>query len=237
MDLKEARILSESDVTNHWYYEGKFLHVESLLHGKTREKLLDYGAGSGVFSKKLINANLVESSVCYDPFYEEDEKKDGKIIFKKKISNEEADSAIAIDVLEHVDNDVEVLNDITLNLKDGASLVVSVPAFNFLWSEHDDFLEHKRRYTVDSLKESLEKANLEIEKIGYVFPSLFLAAFVKRRLFKEKKKGGSDLVKVNRVINKILLFFLKIEKLFIPISKLFGLSVVAKCKYKKGPIV
>ena len=69
MDLKEDHILGDA-VNSHWYYRAKAAAIQSLLEGKPARLLIDVDAGSGVFSCKLLDAGLVERSICVDPCYE-----------------------------------------------------------------------------------------------------------------------------------------------------------------------
>lgn len=120
-----------------------------------------------------------------------------------------------LDVLEHVSNPVEVLLELRRVLKDGGKVIITVPAFRILWSQHDEALCHLRRYEKDSLSCDLHEAGLEIEKIGYFFFASFFAVApirVMRRFFVSRQKLRSDTTTLPpKFLNEFLKLLFKIE--------------------------
>jgi hypothetical protein len=109
---------------------------------------LDVGAGSGVFSRVILDAGISRSALCVDPGYKKEytETHQGKDMpFTRSIGKVSKKLILMMDVLEHVDDDVGLLREYTENMPDDGLVVISVPAFQFLWSGHGVFLEH--RYT------------------------------------------------------------------------------------------
>lgn len=78
-----------------------------------------------------------------------------------------ADLVFALDVLEHLDDDALALREARRILVPGGLLLVTVPAWPFLWSEHDEALEHRRRYRRADLLNLLRGAGFEIERESY----------------------------------------------------------------------
>jgi hypothetical protein len=78
-----------------------------------------------------------------------------------------------IDVLEHVDDDLDLITSYMNEAPTDALLLISVPAFAFLWSGHDIFLEHKRRYTLPQVESLVRRAGLEVVRGRYFFASVF----------------------------------------------------------------
>ena len=68
------------------------------------------------------------------------------------------DLMFATDVIEHLDDDVLALRELRRVAADGARLVLTVPAYGWLWSDHDVSVHHRRRYTADRLRESVRAA-------------------------------------------------------------------------------
>lgn len=86
--------------------------------------------------------------------------------------------ALLLDVIEHLPDDVEVLRNVRAALPDApdAFVMVTVPAFEFLWSPWDDIEKHKRRYTAGSLARALEAAGFAAQRLTFFFAPLFFAA-------------------------------------------------------------
>lgn len=82
------------------------------------------------------------------------------------------DVVLALDAIEHFESETEVISALSRNLKPGGHLVVTVPAYRFLWSSHDEANLHYRRYTRRTLRGALTAARLDVERIGYVFMGL-----------------------------------------------------------------
>ena len=83
------------------------------------------------------------------------------------------DLVVAMDVIEHVDDDVAALREILRILKPGGLAYITVPAFMFLWSVQDDVSEHRRRYRLPGLKRAVDAAGLRIGRITYMNTFMF----------------------------------------------------------------
>ena len=91
---------------------------------------------------------------------------------------------VLLDVLEHVEQDRASLAALRERLAVGGSLLLTVPAAPWLWSDHDILHHHKRRYTLGSLSAVARSAGLEVKEVGYfnslLFPVAVLARFAQR---------------------------------------------------------
>ena len=86
------------------------------------------------------------------------------------------DVVTALDMLEHLDDDARAVREIARVLKPGGYLVAWVPAYEFLWSEHDDAVGHRRRYVREGLERVLKGAGFHVERCAYTMTAVLPAA-------------------------------------------------------------
>tara|TARA_B100001989_G_C24550023_1_gene473748 strand:+ start:4371 stop:5096 length:726 start_codon:yes stop_codon:yes gene_type:complete len=241
MDLKEEDILGDK-IHDHWYYVSKGKAMREFLGNLKVDEVLDVGAGSGIFSRQLLDHNMAGSAVCVDPNYEAESEEDqnGKSIkFVKSIDKTTQDLILMMDVLEHVPDDVALLKEYADTMDVGGKVLITVPAFQFMWSGHDVFLEHYRRYTIEMMENTIKGAGLKPIKSRYFFGSLFpvVAAIrlTKKMLFEKGKiEGKSELKLYPDWMNQSLIAVHDLERLSIfKMNKLFGLSVFCLCEKKE----
>jgi len=246
MDLKEEDILGDK-ICDHWYYVSKGRAMRKFLGNIKVPEVLDVGAGSGIFSRQLIDAALCNSAVCVDPNYVEEKTekhRGGDIHFVKTIEECSQKLVLMMDVLEHVPDDLVFLKEYVDRMADGAHVFITVPAFQFMWSGHDVFLEHYRRYTIERLETLVNQAGLTPVRSRYFFGILFpliaaIRLFKKVLLNRGALKARSDLKIYPVWLNKLLIAMHDFERrTFLSSNKLFGLSVFCLCrkgKYKDRP--
>jgi SAM-dependent methyltransferase len=229
MDLKEVGLLG-GDEGSHWYYASKARALQRCLVDRQPEKILDVGAGSGFFSKMLLRQTTARSAICVDPAYAEDrsEVESGKpIAFTRFHAAGEADLILLMDVLEHVDDDVGLLKAYAESARPGTRFIVSVPAFSWLWSAHDEFLEHRRRYTLNQILRVLSRAGLSPVTGFYFFAALFPAVAAQRvwrRWWTRERIPGSDLRQHHWLSNSVLIGVCQAECLIARHNRAFGLT-------------
>ena len=233
MDVKEESILGP-DIGTHWYYVSKGRTLRRLLERFPADEVLDVGAGSGVFSRQLLDAGICRSAVCVDTAYETEfsEIYNGKEIrFRRSIGKVSQKLLLMIDVLEHVDDDVALLRHYSESMPRDGHVLISVPAFEFLWSGHDIFLGHRRRYTLRHLERVARAADLRPLHTRYFFASIFPAACVMRLLDRRKVLRGagppkSALKKHSAFVNQVLTSLHDVERIgLFRVNRLAGLSV------------
>ncbi len=149
-----------------------------------------------------------------------------------KYRDKSFDIITCIDLLEHVSNPVEVLLALKRLLKDKGRIILTVPAFRILWSQHDDALCHLRRYEKDSLMRDLKEAGLKIEKINYFFLFSFLVVapirIMRRLLFSRYKLICDTTTLPPWFINEFLKILFKLEiKIAEKIKVPFGTTLYA----------
>jgi len=230
VDLKEEEILGE-DISEHWYYRSKASALLDYVKELNPQSVLDVGAGSGFFSKELLKKTEAKEALCIDTSYpsERDELVNGKAIrYCTHSGPVDADLVLMMDVLEHVDNDVSLLSEYTDKVSAGTHFLITVPAFTFLWSGHDIFLGHKRRYTLKEIERVVEKAGLIVEHGSYYFGLIFPLAAVLRLLDGNLGSRGytprSQLKNHSLITNATLTSICTVDILFLHINRLAGLT-------------
>lgn len=225
-DVKEEAILGPA-IRYHWYYLSKAQALIGLLRSPHHASL-DIGAGSGFFSRTLVARGLVQEATCVDPGYVETKRTEtitGRpITFVQHPGNRQADLVLMMDVLEHVDHDLALLREYVVRSSSGTVFIITVPAFMALWSQHDVFLEHKRRYTLRQLEKVVVASGLEITGGCYYFALIFPLVAVIRR-FTRGQARASSLKKHTPFINGVLRMVCFLELTFYRFNRLGGLTV------------
>ena len=238
MDVKEEEILGDR-VNDHWYYVAKGRALRQFIGDIQAEAILDVGAGSGCFSRQLLDHQHGQRAICVDPNYAEEraEEHHGKpISFVRQVEGEATGLILMMDVLEHVEDDVALLKQYAQHLPQGGHIAITVPAFQFLWSGHDVFLEHYRRYNAEMIERVVTDAGLELVKTRYFFATLFplvaLIRVVKNKLLASRKmEAKSELSIAPNWLNRLLIAIHHLEsKALFSINKMAGLTVFCLCK-------
>ncbi len=231
MDLKEEAAIG-GNPEKHWYYIAKERAIKTLLGDEPMGAVLDVGAGSGVFSRMLIRDGKAERAICVDPNYTDEwlaAHPTDRVDFRRSVGDVSVDAVLMVDVIEHVDDDAALIADYVAKVAPGTRFLISVPAFNFLWSSHDDFLEHRRRYTLSSLEEAVRAGGLEPLETRYFFGALFPAVaalrLADRALKGDKEAEASALKAAPDWLNKTLVAVHDVERaMLFPFNKVAGVT-------------
>jgi SAM-dependent methyltransferase len=100
------------------------------------------------------------------------------------------DLIVATDVIEHLDDDRLALAELGRVAAPGGRLVITVPAYAWLWSRHDESLHHKRRYTAARMRAQLEASGWRPRFATYFFTAL-LPGVAAVRAFRRADRNGS----------------------------------------------
>jgi trans-aconitate methyltransferase len=203
MDIREWNIVASGDFSRRHPWETARLWSllkllkENGFSSERRFTLLDFGAGdlfvaAGVKSA-FPSASIVSIDSAYDEKLISNLKKSGNFESVSAFRSvdawhpqpaEQADVVLLLDVLEHCRDDVAVLKMLKQTGKISPSAVwfVTVPAYQSLYSQHDQFLGHYRRYKLQQLKASVGNAGLSVNKGGYFFASLLAPRMLSKLL-------------------------------------------------------
>lgn len=239
MDVIEIEQLTAEQANNHWYYDSKYAmikrHILKLSLDPNQISLADVGTGIGLFLTKLEGDGLAspQRSIGIDPAHKFPTEALGSSIPLRHTfpRDRNYDIMLMMDVLEHVENDLNLINDSVPYLKLGGHLIITVPALPFLMSAHDKFLGHFRRYTINSLRDLvIDSDHFKIINLHYFFASLLPAA-IPIRLFNKNKSGlSSDMKPIPKLLNSILKIICEVESVISKHNKIAGLTAVAVCK-------
>lgn len=230
MDLKEATLLADG-AADHWYYRAKFAALRALVGRSPAGRVLDIGAGTGFFARQLLLHTDFVAATCIDPGYpaDSDEIAGGKPLrFRRAPGTEQADLVLLMDVLEHVPDDVALLKSYAAAAAPGTRFIISVPAFNWLWSEHDVFLEHYRRYTLGQIEAVVSAAGLRIETGCYFYGAVLPLAAMQRligRLARRNDAPARSRMQVHgKLTNKVLWLACRLELPWFRANRIAGLT-------------
>jgi len=230
VDIKETEILG-ADAGSHWYYRSKAEALERCLRGVPVGTILDVGAGSGFFSRHLLARTSAAAAYCVDPNYPREwhETTGGKpLAFVRETQGVDANLVLLMDVIEHVDDDVGLLREYVQKSRPDARFLISVPAFQWLWSAHDVFLGHRRRYTLAQLEHTVATAGLEVIAGNYFFGAIFPLAVAVRMLRRRQARESdtsSDLRPHSKPVNAALYALCRGELAVMKHNRAFGLSI------------
>ncbi len=257
MKKEEYKIMFDIE-DDYWWYIGLRELVLSYInrtHNKAGElRVLDAGCGTGMmlesckhleaygldFSKEALKyckkrnlTNFLRGSINALPF----KNKLFDIVLSFDVIGQELDfTGSNRNILQ---DNVRTLQEIGRVMNKNGILIVNLPAYNFMRSNHDKAVGIKKRYTIKEAKDSIQKAGFEIENITYRNTILFPISIVKRItegwLCTEKEDPESDLKPLPYLINKLLTHILFIENKLIRsgVNLPFGLSVYCVARKKR----
>ncbi len=227
----------------YWWHRGKVHLLNSLMSVYFKEKkgkirILEVGCGTGENLNVLKDWGDVSGfdisqeavNICkgrgFGNVYLEDIGK-----MNATAHAEQYDLIVALDVLEHIQDDVFAMKQVQSMLKPGGLFFVNVPAHKFLWSEHDEALQHKRRYNSVELKQKLTDVPFKVIKFSYFISTLFLPIALFRMynsFFGRNAYPSTSYVILPSWLNTFLTNILRVEANFLKIHNLrVGTTLIA----------
>jgi SAM-dependent methyltransferase len=188
----------------HWWYRGRRRVLECVLCGvelPARARILDAGCGSGRNMIELGRHGTV-TGVELSPTSAElaRARNAGDVligsVLEMPFPDDSFDLAVSLDVIEHLQDDLTALRELRRVVAPGGALLVTVPAYQWLWSGHDEMNHHRRRYTRRTLHEVAERAGWRPVRTTYFNSLLLPIAVVLRvldRLSRKTTESSLDL--------------------------------------------
>lgn len=206
----------------HWWYSGRRRVIERVLDGLAlapEARILDAGCGSGRNMIELARRGTVtgvelsETSVELARARGVGEVVAGSVL-EMPFSDDSFDLAVSFDVIEHLADDLAALRELRRTVAPGGALVITVPAYQWLWSSHDVINHHHRRYTRGSLQRVAELAGWRQARTTYfnfLLLPLAIALRVLDRVNTKTTESSLDLWIPPEPLNRLLEQPLSIE--------------------------
>jgi SAM-dependent methyltransferase len=176
----------------HWWFVARRDVIKSFIKMQmlqvSTDKVLEIGCGVGGNVALLSQSGHYRGIDMHKPAIDYCSEKYPQFEFQctrvedipQEFNSNKFDSIYILDVLEHIDDQVAILNSAQNYLTQSGKILVTVPAFEFLWSPHDEFVHHVRRYTKAGLKRGLVDAGYKVDRISYFNSILFPLALTQR---------------------------------------------------------
>ncbi|RZK31825.1 MAG: hypothetical protein EOO57_15785 [Hymenobacter sp.] len=238
MDLKELE--NGVDPHVHWYYQSKKLpllnYAKKALAGGKPLTIVDIGSGSGFFAIELekLYGDAIRKVYLVDIGYSPEEMAltQGQKIEKVHAIPTTIENGLVIlmDVLEHLADDLAMLQSVKAAcVGDNNYFFITVPAFQSLWSGHDVYLGHYRRYKIPMLRQVLQTAGFRKISNYYLYGGLFPMIWTVRQLDNlQGKDAASNMRPFSPVVNTVLLGLTSVEMKIASTNKLFGVTCVGE---------
>ena len=183
LDISEVR--ADNANRHPWEISRRSCLVRLLGRKEPDAQFVDVGAGDMYFSKAL-GALSRRPVIAVDPGFPSADLglADGIRRFTRieDVPPGIGDCVVAMDVLEHVPDDVALLTAIAARARPGGEVLITVPAFQFLFSGQDRYLRHERRYDKKRLSDLLRACSLRPVELFYFYSSLFVVRSVEKAL-------------------------------------------------------
>ncbi|MDG0025746.1 class I SAM-dependent methyltransferase [Trinickia sp. Y13] len=239
----EAYLEMADTELEHWWFRGRRDILCSILRQlklTPQTRVLEVGSGTGGNLELLAEFGSVSGlEMDADALAMSVERTSGRFDIRRGRCPDDIpfhdgtfDLICFLDCLEHISDDVGTLRRMHALLAPGGSIVLTVPAYQWLWSAHDEFLHHRRRYDRASLTRCAHAAGYRIERITYFNTLLFPLAVAARlcdRLLRRGRSSG-DAVPAEP-LNAVLYGIFKSESSWLARYGLpFGVSLLAVLK-------
>lgn len=240
MDYKDY-LQSNND---HFWYKARRELIDYILKKYSKNKnckILEIGCGTGNLIPIISTHGDYVGIEKNKNAYLEAQKYHKKII-NKSIENleitEKYDIICLFDVLEHIKDDHKAIEKVYSFLENSGIIIITIPAYNFLFSNHDIAMDHYRRYSKKNITKILRINKFKIIEMGYwnslLFPIIAIIRIIKKVFSRtiKTKSFHSEIKTPPRIINKLIYNILKLENVLIKknIKMPFGLSIYTIAK-------
>lgn len=230
------------EVLNHdeWWWEvGRRELVKNLLHrfgvngvknGRTNDeppRILEIGCGSGALLQDLQHYGTAVGLDVAAPALANCRERGLDCVSLADVTalpfaDEQFNVVIAVDVLEHVEDDAAAIREINRVTKKGGKVILTVPAFQMLWSRRDVQCHHHRRYLRDDFRARVERGGFKVLKSTYINLPLFFPLFMMVKAGRLSSKQAPSIrmdyalvpPPINRILSRVVEYEAKMLRRF-----------------------
>ena len=228
MEGTEVRKLAELEDDHWWYRERRHL-LAKAISGLTPGRALDIGAAGGGNTRVLRQHGWDAIALEYGADGAEVAHDRGLATLRGDatrlpLADASLDLVVAFDLLEHLEDDDAAVAEVRRVLKPTGTYLVAVPADPRLWSDHDEAVDHVRRYTRQGLLDLLDRGGFEVTDVRSWNVLLRPVVAMRRRT-----SSGSDLDDVHPLVNFGLRSIITAER-YLPVGGLPGVSLLLRAQ-------
>lgn len=209
----------------HWWFRERRHLIATAIAGLPPSRALDIGAGAGGNTRVLEAAGWQATALEFSDAGVELAEQRGLDVVQGDARNipfpdDHFGLLVAYDVLEHIEEDDQVVQEIARVVRPGGKVLIAVPADPRLWSPHDEAIGHVRRYTRDSLIALFDHSGFRIDAVRSWNVLLRPIVAVRRKRIEE-----NDLTPLPKLVNLGLSVVIRAER-FLPVHRLSGVSLL-----------
>lgn len=224
-DARFYQQLASLEAGNFWFRARNELVLWALTrYFPGAGSLLEVGCGTGfvlgAIASAFPNLDVVGTEIHSEPLDVAARRAPGATLLQLDARaipyRDEFDLACAFDVLEHIQEDRQVLKEMAKALRPGGGMVLTVPQHPFLWSVHDENAHHVRRYRREELRSKLSEAGFDVVRLTS-FVSLLLPAMLLSRLLsgRNRQRNPFGEFELGTIANRTLEGILAVERVLI----------------------
>jgi SAM-dependent methyltransferase len=234
VEATEIRKLSALEDRHWWYRERRAVLARALRKAGRPGRALDVGAAGGGNTRVLKAHGWRPVAVEYSESGAAVARERGLDVIRADarflpLATGSLDLVVAFDILEHIEEDVRAAAELRRVLRPGGTALIAVPCDMRLWSAHDVAVGHVRRYSRETLTDTISGAGLVIDELKSWNVLLRPVAAWRRRT-----ATGSDLDELPGMVNLALATIVTVER-YLPVKSLPGVSLMLRAHRPGAP--
>lgn len=224
--VKQPQIENMANLEDdHWWFRERRHIIAQAIADLPPSRALDIGAGAGGNTRVLQSAGWDATALEYSESGVGLARARGLNVVQGDardipFPDDHFGLVVAYDVLEHIQEDDQVVAEIARVVRPGGRVLIAVPADMRLWSPHDEAIGHVRRYTRESLVALFDQPSFRIDEVRSW--NVLLRPVV---AFRRRSISDNDLTPVPRIVNAGLSVVIKAER-YLPVAKRSGVSLL-----------